>query len=445
MHNGLFISVTAFLLGTSLAAAQAPAPFSPEVSAPLPPASPVAAPTTAPGAPIPGTPLICPEPAPTCDEAPLLLPLPPPGEECGKECPYRIWAKTDALLWWLKHADVPPLVTSGTPLAAMPAVLGQPGTGVLLGGSIDTEEHVGGRVDIGYWFCDQETCGLEGSFLLLPRREANLFTGSPGFPVLGQPFIDAITGAESVSLTSFPGLQSGNIAVSLTDRLSSGDLNFRFEPWKYNACSCGYHVALLAGFRYLEFSESLSITENDNSLLAPILVETSMVTIHDQFDARNFFYGGQVGIDAGARWCKWSVDALIKVAVGETHEIVGIGGSRTVTAAAVGSPITLPGGLLALPTNSGRFSRNRFAVLPEADFNIGYQLSCHVRARVGYSFLYLSEVARPGDQIDRVINQSQILSPGSPGTLVGPARPAFSFKGTDFWAQGVNVGLEFRF
>src|SRR5262245_46592159 len=169
MRNGLFISVTALLLGPCLASAQAPAPSSPKESAP-PPASPVATPATAPSAPVPGTPLVCPEPAPCC-EAPLLLPLPPPGEVCGKECPYRIWAKTDALLWWLKHADVPPLVTSGTPLGAMPAVLGQPGTRVLLGGAIDTEEHVGGRVDIGYWFCDQETCGLEGSFFLLPRRE----------------------------------------------------------------------------------------------------------------------------------------------------------------------------------------------------------------------------------------------------------------------------------
>jgi hypothetical protein len=373
------------------------------------------------------------------------LPLPPPGEECGKECPYRFWAKTDALVWWIKHADIPPLVTSGSPLDAMPGVLGQPGTRTLLGGTIDTETHLGGRVDLGYWFSCENICGLEGSFLLLPRRGADFFTSSPGFPILARPFIDANTGMETASLISFPFLQSGNIAVSLTDRLSTADLNFRFEPWKCNTCCSGYHVALLAGFRYLEFSESLSITENDNFLLAPILGGASMATIRDQFDARNFFYGGQVGVDTDFRYGKWSVELLTKVAVGETHEIVGIGGSRTLFAPSAGSAITSPGGLLALGTNSGRFTRDRFAVLPEGNFNVGYQLSCHIRATVGYSFLYLSEVARPGDQIDRVINQTQIPSTAGAGTLVGPARPAFSFKGTDLWAQGVNFGFEFRF
>jgi hypothetical protein len=28
---------------------------------------------------------------------------------------------------------------------------------------------------------------------------------------------------------------------------------------------------------------------------------------------------------------------------------------------------------------------------------------------------------------------------------VGPARPAFGFRETDFWAHGVNFGLEFKY
>ena len=32
-----------------------------------------------------------------------------------------------------------------------------------------------------------------------------------------------------------------------------------------------------------------------------------------------------------------------------------------------------------------------------------------------------------------------------PGTLSGAARPNFVFHTTDFWAQGLNVGLEYRF
>jgi len=32
-----------------------------------------------------------------------------------------------------------------------------------------------------------------------------------------------------------------------------------------------------------------------------------------------------------------------------------------------------------------------------------------------------------------------------PGVPTVPARPAFVFRGSDFWAHGANVGLEFRY
>ena len=49
-------------------------------------------------------------------------------------------------------------------------------------------------------------------------------------------------------------------------------------------------------------------------------------------------------------------------------------------------------------------------------------------------------VARAGEQIDFVVNSNQVAPP-IPG---GPARPAFNFNGSDFWAQGLNFGLEFK-
>ena len=46
------------------------------------------------------------------------------------------------------------------------------------------------------------------------------------------------------------------------------------------------------------------------------------------------------------------------------------------------------------------------------------------------------------EQIDLAVNTSQ---PPLGGGLVGPARPAFSFRDSDFWAQGVSFGVEFRY
>lgn len=69
----------------------------------------------------------------------------------------------------------------------------------------------------------------------------------------------------------------------------------------------------------------------------------------------------------------------------------------------------------------------------------------HLRAYVGYSLLYWSDVVRPGDQIDRGINTTQLPTLGGQGTLTGPRRPAFSFQDSDFWAQGINFGVQLRF
>jgi Putative beta barrel porin-7 (BBP7) len=68
-----------------------------------------------------------------------------------------------------------------------------------------------------------------------------------------------------------------------------------------------------------------------------------------------------------------------------------------------------------------------------------------MRVYVGYDFLYLSNAVRPGDQIDRELNPTQIPVNGSTGGLVGAPRPTFNFHETDFWAQGIRFGVALRF
>jgi hypothetical protein len=48
---------------------------------------------------------------------------------------------------------------------------------------------------------------------------------------------------------------------------------------------------------------------------------------------------------------------------------------------------------------------------------------------------------RPGNVIDTGINPTQI----PPGTLVGAIRPAPRLDGSNFWAQGIDVGAVFSF
>ena len=109
--------------------------------------------------------------------------------------------------------------------------------------------------------------------------------------------------------------------------------------------------------------------------------------------------------------------------------------------------VSIPGAYFSQPTNIGSQSSNQFAVIPEVNVNFGIKLSPWASVIVGYSFLYVSSVARPGDQIDRVINPTQAPAIGGiPGAaLVGPARPTLIVHDTDLWLQGLNLALELRF
>jgi hypothetical protein len=77
-----------------------------------------------------------------------------------------------------------------------------------------------------------------------------------------------------------------------------------------------------------------------------------------------------------------------------------------------GSTVAYPGGYFAQPTNIGTQTRTVFAVVPEANLNVGIRLSPWATFVVGYTFLYANSVARPGGQIDHVINPSQAPSIG---------------------------------
>jgi hypothetical protein len=230
---------------------------------------------------------------------------------------------------------------------------------------------------------------------------------------------------------------TGRVSVLLSSQFQGGEINgiFSCKKWCWGKCDW------LLGFRYLRLRDSLDV---DEDLLVPPdspIAPNQRTIVNDHFDTRNQFYGGQLGFRTQCHWRCWDLEYITKVALGTTHEQANIFGSTVITPAG-GSPQAFTGGLFAQPTNIGHYTRDRFAVVPEVGINIGYNLTDHWRLFAGYSFIYWSTVARPGDQIDRVVNSTLIPPRQFPS---GPARPAFNFKDTDFWAYGVNFGLEFKY
>ena len=94
-----------------------------------------------------------------------------------------------------------------------------------------------------------------------------------------------------------------------------------------------------------------------------------------------------------------------------------------------------------MPSNIGMHYSHQFSVVPELGVNLGFDFSPQLRAIIGYDLVYWNNVARPGDQIDLNIDPRQI----PPATSSSAARPEFILRTSDYWAQGVNLGLDLRF
>jgi hypothetical protein len=370
-------------------------------------------------------------------------------EEAG-DPPSRFWVRGEYLLWWIKDTRFPALITTGVPGAtALPGVLGQPGTTVLFGGAdVDNQVRSGGRLTAGCWLDDSRTIGLEGNYFFLGSRSARFdaaSNGAPGSEMIARPFFDVISGIQNAQLVAFPDLASGEIHLSSSSRLQGAELNMLSGPL---SGASYYQVSLLGGFRYLQLDEGLGIIES--SLVNPALPAGSplfggsTIAIGDQFDTHNYFYGGQIGAHAEIWWGRLFADVLGKVALGATHEAVDVHGTTAITSPAGTTSVT-PAGFLASGSNSGHFTRDVFAVVPELAINVGWQITTYLRASVGYTFLYCSSVARPGDQVDVGLSGTQLPTDTRFNPGAGPARPAVLLRGTDFWAQGISFALEFRY
>jgi hypothetical protein len=357
------------------------------------------------------------------------------GAGCGGCCPpsNKFYATTEYLLWWVKGSPLPPLVTQGSVGDVIPGALGAPGTLLLFGNNaVDSGPRSGGRVMLGYWFGDEHCLGIEAGGFALGNRTTRFSATSLGTPILARPFVDAVTGAQTVELVAGPNALAGTVVVSDRSSFWGYETNLRTNL----CCCCRCYTDLIVGFRALGLDEDLGIHENLTVLRAP----GGSFVVDDRFNASNRFYGGQIGTVSQYQLGRWSLDFITKLAIGNTSQTVQISGSTVINDPRNGQSTSV-GGLLAQPSNIGRFHRDLFGFVPEVGINVGYQLTDHCRLFLGYNLIYWTNVVRPGNQIDLVVNTAQ-LPPAMPG---GPARPAFAFHGSDFWAQGVNFGLEFRY
>jgi hypothetical protein len=355
----------------------------------------------------------------------------------------RYWGEAEALFWWLKGAAVPPLVTTSPPGALVPG-------SVLLG---DHQVNLGGRLGFrlggGAWINDDHTLGAEASFFILDTQATRFTVSSGGNPILARPFIDSTTGGLAAEPIAVPDALSGTFNASE----SAGTLlGFGALLRERICCGCtGFpvRVDVLAGYRYLYFSDRLDIRENltvgvggfadpNTGIIVPA---GAQLGIRDRFTTSNDFHGADLGLNFSYSQDGLTLAVRTKLAIGYTFEAVDIRGSTTSTLGT--ATATAPGGLFALPSNIGHFKRAKACIIPDLNIKLGYQITPAWRVTMAYNLLYWQDMVRAGDQVDLLINSTQL--PGPIGTATPANRPNFEFRRIDFWAQGISLGLEYQF
>jgi hypothetical protein len=368
-------------------------------------------------------------------------------EECCLGSGHRLYVNAEYLLWWLKKDNAPPLVTTTN---CLQPTLGALDTVVLFGGAnLDHSVRQGGRWTAGYWLDDDQHLGVEGSFFGLLSHGVHFDAVSNGQVPLFRPFfrINTLPPAngkpaqppcEDSQLVAFPNKVAGSVRVDTSSTLWGAEANLRHRL----CCGSWYRIDLLGGFRYLSLEEKLGIEESLLTLkgVKSPLVPGETIQLNDSFQTANHFYGGQVGALTRLNWGGCVLDLKTKVALGATTEVVNVQGSTQFSG---NSP--QPGGLLAQATNIGRHSTSRFSVVPEVGVHLGYQVTDNLLVYAGYDFLYWSSVVRPGEQIDRVVNTTQLPSANHTNPVVGAPRPLLPFTANSFWVQGASVGLELQY
>jgi hypothetical protein len=312
---------------------------------------------------------------------------------------YQCYGRVEYLYWWINDQSSPELARV-VPLigVAPPRIIG--------GGDLElgNQGQHGGRLTLGTWLDNANTWAVEFSGFWLPRDTDTFTVTSTGNLSITRPFFDVFTGLAAVEIVAGPA--SGTIDITAHTQFWGTEANIRKECKRF----CSGHIDFLLGLRWVQLDEDLSIQTTSAGTLK-----------QDFFETQNRFWGPQVGIEGEWSWGRIFVNGYGKVAIGPNHQEVSISGGSD-------------GSLLAQPSNSGNFSRERLTTLGEAGLSVGYRCNEYLRLYAGYTIVYVNNVVRPGNQIDRNIDTSQTF-----------AAPRFTFQESQFWVQGINAGLEFRY
>ncbi len=314
------------------------------------------------------------------------------------------WLSAGVFQGWSDAQTAPPLLTA--PGAAGPVT-------IFSDGGLSLPYRPGFQFDGGLWLNKDRTFAVDGGVVYLSPGTDRFEFFSPGSPPLGRP--TSTPAGSGTDPLAGPG-GAGWFASEWSTRFVSADVNVRRVFYR----DAVFQAAAAAGYRFAYLAEDLSVESSRVGAFGANHYD-------DRVGVRNYFHGGQVSLAGGAWWRGWSVDAMAKVGLGAVFADSTLAGVSQGT-------VTQPGsGFLVRPANAGDRSQTQFGVLTAVSVSVGRQVLTYGKVFAGYTIHQLSGVTRPGDQLDA-------------GDPTGHGLALRRGSGTsDFWVQGLNLGMEWSY
>ncbi len=359
------------------------------------------------------------------------------GDPRGRRC-WDLWGSAEFLMWWMKGTDLPPIVGT-SPLGTIhddAAVVGTAGYQTLYGDDISGRDlQPGVRITLGTWLDGTHNAGIGVRIYGLDGTSEHFDRATDGSTILGRPFYNVQLAREDALLVGFPGEVAGDVHAKFTNNLIGSDAYFRIMLERSRL----RRLDLISGYQFLRMDDDLRVDSSSYIIDPNSLAFGAKIDVFDRFRATNEFHGAMFGVQGVMGRGDWSLTGLAKLGIGNNHQQVIINGGRDISfPPGPGTPSV--GGLLAQPSNIGTHARDRICYIPELTLNLAYHIRPTVSVHVGYNFIWMSNVVVSGEQIDRRVNLSQV-----PGPVVGPNLPAFQFQSTEYWVQGINMGMSWNF
>jgi hypothetical protein len=349
----------------------------------------------------------------------------------------RFKAGAEAVLWFPKETR--PI----SHIASVGTLTGDLFVGGSLENGLDYKVFGGARFWLDYEFAP--CYGADWNLFTLGSKSLHFRDDTS--PILLRPFFNFNTRSESSLVVAFPGLAAGSLMADTSSQVW-GTEAYLWRNLVPHTVVSAVRIDALVGLRYVDLSEDLNIgslsTFNRDVSGFPQFASfaANSILTFDNFQTHSQFLGGEIGA-ISKFWMESIVfDVQTKLAIGTTFEDLNISGGQSRTNV-FGRTTVSNAGLLALPSNIGHHSKEKFAVLAEVSANVHVPLGQHLSFFAGYNLIFWDRVLRVGEQIDRALDVSQIPNFPTPTPSTGQLRPTPLFVQSDFWLQGVNVGVEF--